>query len=118
MEAHVPTDSSFSSCRLRESRALGKLVQTMFILCVLVTCVSALTTSSVAHAEQVSESPTTPEKRTGKKQPVQQEKSRTQHFWGGTFLQTNIHIQDMANLLLFKETFVMESETPGKRPQA
>lgn len=52
------------SSRLQESCALGKLVQTMFILCVLVTCVSVLTASSVAHAERVSGSPTMPEKHT------------------------------------------------------
>ncbi|KAL1771840.1 interleukin-1 receptor type 2 [Sigmodon hispidus] len=50
--------------RLPQSCGLRKLVQTMFILCVLVTGVSALTTSSVVYPERVSEPPITSGKHT------------------------------------------------------
>ncbi|XP_036024085.1 interleukin-1 receptor type 2 isoform X1 [Onychomys torridus] len=52
------------SSRLREPRSPRKLVRTMFILCVLMSGVSALTTSSVMHTEGVSGSPITSEKHT------------------------------------------------------
>ncbi|KAL6038078.1 hypothetical protein STEG23_001127 [Scotinomys teguina] len=50
--------------KFRESCAPRKLVLTMFILCVLITGVSALTTSSVVHTDGVSGSPMTSEKHT------------------------------------------------------
>ncbi|GAB1284918.1 Interleukin-1 receptor type 2 [Apodemus speciosus] len=49
---------------LQGSRALWKLVQTMFILLVLVTGVSAFTTPTVVHTGRVSESPITSEMHT------------------------------------------------------
>ncbi|XP_040585462.1 interleukin-1 receptor type 2 isoform X2 [Mesocricetus auratus] len=49
--------------RFRESCALRKLM-TMFILCVLVTGVAALTTSTVVHTERASGSPVTSERHT------------------------------------------------------